>query len=112
MTSALFLPIALALDLCVPPVALLVLCIGGMTLCAALLTVLTGRLAPALLAGMASLLLAGAIGLAWWRHGRHALGARHLLMALFYIFWKIPLYMRFFFHRQVAWVRSKRDNES
>jgi hypothetical protein len=49
--------------------------------------------------------------MAWWRHGRAVLSGNELALAAVYVPAKIPLYFRFLFQRQVAWVRSKRDSE-
>lgn len=103
--------VALALDLCVPPLALLALLTLALSATALLFSLLAGAWGPALLALAALGAFGLAVLLAWWRYGRDILGARDLLMAVFYIFWKIPLYFRFFINRQVEWVRSKRDSE-
>lgn len=103
--------LALALDLCVPPVALLTLLVLALSGCALLFFILAGALAPLVLAGAALAALGTAILLSWWRYGRDIVTARHLLMALFYMLLKLPLYLRFFVRRQVEWVRAQRDSE-
>lgn len=103
--------VALALDLCVPPLALLALLTLALGAAALLFALLAGAAAPAVLALLALGGFGLAVLLAWWRYGRRILGAGDMLMAVFYIFWKIPLYFRFFINRQVEWVRSKRDSE-
>jgi hypothetical protein len=60
---------------------------------------------------LAGAALGVAILLAWWRHGRAVLSGKELALAVVYVLAKIPLYFRFLFRRQVAWVRSKRDSE-
>jgi cellulose synthase/poly-beta-1,6-N-acetylglucosamine synthase-like glycosyltransferase len=102
--------IGLALDLCVPPLALLTLIVLALFVCSALLA-LAGALVPLALASLALIALGLAIMLSWWRYGRQVLSAGNLLMTVMYIFWKVPLYLRFFINRQVEWVRSKRDSE-
>lgn len=103
--------LAFGLDLCVPPLALLVLLTVALTGAGLVLLLLTGAAAPFVLGVVATLALGAAIVLAWWRHGRSLLSARELAMAIWYVLAKIPLYVRFLLHRQVAWVRSKRDSE-
>lgn len=102
---------ALALDLCVPPVALLCLLMLVLTALAGALALAVGVAGPLLLALAALGLLGLAIIGAWWRFSRHILSASDLAMAFLYIFWKIPVYLRFAVKRQVEWVRSQRDHE-
>ena len=52
-----------------------------------------------------------AILLAWSAFGRKVISLGELLSAFAYVARKIPLYFKFLFNRQVAWVRSKRDTE-
>jgi cellulose synthase/poly-beta-1,6-N-acetylglucosamine synthase-like glycosyltransferase len=103
--------LALALDLCVPPVALLMLLVMAGFAVTLLFALLSGEVGPLMLASITAAALGLAILLSWWRYGRQTLSVRNLMMALLYIFWKIPLYLRFFVNRQVEWVRSKRDSE-
>jgi cellulose synthase/poly-beta-1,6-N-acetylglucosamine synthase-like glycosyltransferase len=90
--------VGMALDLCVPPLALLALVVAALAASGA---------AAAL---VAAALLGSAVLAAWWRHGRELpLGA--LACAPFYALAKIPLYSRFLVKRQVEWVRSRRPGE-
>jgi len=102
--------VALALDMLVPPLALLILAVLAMGLVCAVYALLGGA-GPLLCAA----LLVAAIGVAvlqsWWRYGRQILSAANLLMAAVYVFWKVPVYIGFVINRQVEWVRSKRDSE-
>ena len=103
--------IAMALDLSVPPVALLCLLTIGVSGAAMLLALFTTAYTPFWLALLALGGLGAAVLLAWARYGRAILSGRDLLSAVGYILRKIPLYLRFLVNRQVEWVRSKRDNE-
>ena len=103
--------VAMALDLCVPPIALLCLLTLAVSALAALFAAFTGALAPLLLAAVALGALGLAVLLAWAGFGRAILSAGDLFTAVLYMFAKIPLYLRFLINRQVEWVRSKRDNE-
>jgi len=102
---------AFGLDLCVPPLALLVLLVCGLTGLSLLLALSGGPVAPLVLGILAGTALGAAILMAWWRHGRAVLNGKELALAAWYVAAKVPLYFRFLFHRQVAWVRSKRDTE-
>lgn len=101
-------PLALALELSVPPLSLLVMGVAaGLSL-----------LIPAWMLGASraplGALLAGAImaGLgilaAWVKFGRHTLPLRSLLAAPFYVAWKIPMYFAFVLKPQKEWVRTAR----
>lgn len=102
---------AFGLDLCVPPLALLVLLVCGLGVLSLLLALFGGPAGPLVLAVLAGAALGAAILMAWWRHGRAVLSGKELGLAVVYVLAKIPLYFRFLFRRQVAWVRSKRDSE-
>jgi cellulose synthase/poly-beta-1,6-N-acetylglucosamine synthase-like glycosyltransferase len=100
----------LALDLCVPPLALLVLLSVASLALSALLTLVPGvpRQVLVIPAG-ALLLMALAVLAAWARFGREVLPFRDLLLIPFYVLRKVPLYLRFVTARQKDWVRSQRD---
>ena len=102
---------AFGLDLCVPPLALLVLLVCGLTGLSGLLALAGGPVAPLALGVLAGTALVAAILMSWWRHGRAVLNGKELALAAWYVVAKIPLYFRFLFQRQVTWVRSKRDTE-
>jgi cellulose synthase/poly-beta-1,6-N-acetylglucosamine synthase-like glycosyltransferase len=100
--------LGMALDLSVPPLALLcllwVLVAGG----SALLAVRGGHRLPALLSGITGGMIIVSIAFAWLRHARGLIPGRVLVFAPFYALWKIPLYLSFLFKRQKAWVRTPR----
>jgi cellulose synthase/poly-beta-1,6-N-acetylglucosamine synthase-like glycosyltransferase len=87
--------IALLLDLCVPPLALLFL-------------VLTALLALSWAFVFHLLLLGAAVLLAWAAYSRDVLPLAKLACAPLYAAAKLPLYVRFLLRRQVAWVRTTR----
>ncbi len=100
--------LALALDICVPPLALF----GSYLL---MLTVLGLSLGVGahnwslFIAGFgASVLLTASILISWWRFGRSIAGFRQLLMVPYYIIEKMPIYLGFLFRRQQKWVRTER----
>jgi cellulose synthase/poly-beta-1,6-N-acetylglucosamine synthase-like glycosyltransferase len=101
--------LVLVLDMCVPPLALLVLMVLALAVIAAIAMAITGLWLPwafaiALLLGLGFAVLA-----AWRKFGKHILSFSSLAYAPLYMLAKIPLYMRFLVKRQVEWVRSKRD---
>jgi cellulose synthase/poly-beta-1,6-N-acetylglucosamine synthase-like glycosyltransferase len=101
--------LALALDMAVPPLALLALSIIVLVAVCAAHALLTLSLAPLVVAGMVSLMFGAAIGLSWLRFGLGILSPGRLPLALIYAVRKLPLYLKFVVSRQVEWVRSKRD---
>lgn len=103
--------LALALDLCVPPLALLLMLVFALSGCGALLFLATGMTLPLLLANTALTFLALSILLAWAGFGRHVLSLASLAHAPFYALRKIPVYLLFMVKRQGEWVRSKRDGD-
>ena len=103
--------LALSVDLCVPPIALLVLLVSATWLAAAVIYAVAGAAAPLLLASAALALLGGSVLAAWARYGRHIISGASLACAPLYALAKIPLYARFLVARQIDWVRSKRDHE-
>jgi len=101
--------LALALDLAVPPLALLVILLS-VVFAVALAGMGMGLSTwPFLLASIAFGLLMTAILLAWHGWGRQVISFVDLLTAPFYVLAKIPLYLKFWTRRQKAWVRTDRD---
>lgn len=102
---------ALALDMCVPPLALLTMLACGVFAITALNFLIFDVAAPLVLATVLLVALTLAILLSWQRFGQQVLSLKDLLAAVGYAFWKLPLYMKFFVNRQLEWVRAKRDAE-
>jgi cellulose synthase/poly-beta-1,6-N-acetylglucosamine synthase-like glycosyltransferase len=104
--------IVMAMDLLIPPVALyfLVLAIGLLTTIAAAVFWPVWQMA-ALVTSTATVCMSLAIGLAWFRFGRHLLSARELLSTPLYALWKIPVYLAYFLKKRSGWVRTKRHSE-
>ena len=97
--------LGLALDLIVPPlVALLLACAVILIISLVFSIKLASVLSTILL-----LALISAVLLAWGFFGRHIISFKQLCYAPIYALVKIPIYIKFFFNRQVEWVRSKRD---
>ena len=99
----------MALDLSVPPLALLCL-LWALAAGGSLALALRGaeRL-PALVAAATGGMIALSIVLAWARHARGIIPGRVLAFAPFYALWKLPLYLSFVFKRQKSWVRTPRE---
>jgi len=99
----------MALDLMVPPLAALVLLLGGLALVDAAWWLVSGSPAPFVVAVAGVMLVAAAVLVAWRRNGRDLIGLRELAGLPLYIAAKLPMYLRLLGKRQVEWVRTKRD---
>ncbi|MBG7618468.1 glycosyltransferase [Herbaspirillum sp. AP02] len=102
---------ALALDLSVPPLALLVMLVVLAWGVNAVVWLVSGLVWPLLLSSLLVVSIGVSVLLAWSGYGRKVIGLGELLGAFGYVARKLPLYVKFLFNRQVAWVRSKRDSE-
>ena len=105
--------VAMALDLMVPPLALLASALAALSLVTGGAVLLGLSAGPWLLCLFALALLLVAVASAWWRFGRALLPARFLLAVPLYMLWKIPLYLGFFLrgrHRQ--WERTARPSDT
>ena len=101
--------LAIALDLSVPPLSLLV-AIWVAAFAASLLAATLGTsLIPAIFLALEGLLILVSIVGAWAKFGRNDISGLTLLAVPFYILWKIPLYVGFLVKRQTKWVRTERD---
>jgi hypothetical protein len=99
----------LAWDLCIPPLSLMALLwLASFGLMAGANQWGFGQFAFKLVLA-AGVMLTGAILLAWQRVGRSDLPLADLLRVPFYVFGKVPLYLRFITARQQAWERTDRD---
>jgi len=101
--------LGLALDLSVPPLALLAALLGLDAVLAWLAAWLGAGSAVAGGASALLLLFAAAILLAWYCRGRDIVRLGELLSVPWYIVAKLPVYLRFLVRRQTQWVRTDRD---
>ncbi len=102
--------IAMALDLCVPPLALLFLISGVFALLSTLLFLITESFWPWAAGIMQFFMLGIFVLVAWIKHGTRIISLYQLLIyAPVYALSKIHLYAKFFINRQIEWVKTKRD---
>jgi cellulose synthase/poly-beta-1,6-N-acetylglucosamine synthase-like glycosyltransferase len=99
----------LALDLIVPPLAVLTLICAFVWVMSFALYLLTKLPLSLTYASLVFIVLSLAVLCAWAFFGRHIISLKQLCYAPVYALVKIPLYIKFFVNRQVEWVRSKRD---
>jgi len=95
----------LALDLFVPPLAMLTL----MVVMVFIISLLFGNTLTMLGASGLLLTILVTVLLAWLKFGQAIISFKQLCYAPIYALMKVPLYLKFFVNRQVEWVRSKRD---
>jgi cellulose synthase/poly-beta-1,6-N-acetylglucosamine synthase-like glycosyltransferase len=101
-----------ALDLSVPPLALLMLLALAVFFASMAFYAITNSALPLCLSSVSLFLLGASVLLSWLRYARHVVSFRNLAYAAaVYALWKIPLYVRYLVNRQVEWVRSRRDGE-
>jgi cellulose synthase/poly-beta-1,6-N-acetylglucosamine synthase-like glycosyltransferase len=101
--------LGVALDLCIPPLSLLVVIWIGLLVSSVLIGILSNFWIPVMIATAAGVALMSAIFTAWWKFSRDDLPLSQLLSIPIYILWKIPLYLKFFVQPQKAWIRTERD---
>ena len=99
--------IVAAMDDAVPPLALLALVWGMLTLLSLLTAAKSGFWGPFWLNIATGTTLAITILLAWRAHARHLPFSSFLSVPL-YILWKLPIYVRFVLKRQKQWIRTPR----
>jgi cellulose synthase/poly-beta-1,6-N-acetylglucosamine synthase-like glycosyltransferase len=103
---------AMAADLMVPPLALLVQLQLLLLALAALAAGLGAGTAALWIAGVSFALLALAVMRAWQVAGRDVVGWSELLLtAPAYVLRKLPMYVAFLWKRESTWVRAKREGE-
>lgn len=101
--------LGLALDLIVPPLAVLTLMCCFIFIISFILYQLTLLPLSLTCVSFVIFLLTVTVLIAWAFFGRHIISLKQLCYAPIYALVKIPLYIKFFVSRQVEWVRSKRD---
>ena len=102
---------ALALDLLVPPLALLSLLVVTFWSASAVFCWITQLRVPLAIASVSAFCLGFVVLASWLRWGRAVISFADLVLAPAYALRKIPLYVGFLFARQMQWVRSKRDDK-
>ena len=103
--------VAIALDLAVPPLALLLMLVCAAKVLAGGWWLTSGVALPLWLTLMAGLLLAAAVLMAWHGFGRQTISMRTLAMAPVYALGKLHVYVAFVRRRQREWVRTHRDSD-
>jgi cellulose synthase/poly-beta-1,6-N-acetylglucosamine synthase-like glycosyltransferase len=103
--------LALALDVTVPPLALLTMLVALTWTASCAMFLIAGKYFAFYVTTAAAGPLALSILFSWLRYGRHIISLGRLCFAAGYALTKIPLYAKFLVARQTAWIRSKREKE-
>lgn len=101
----------LALDLCVPPLALLTLLVAALWIASALVFGFWRAQFALDLMTLEVALLGFSVLASWAKFGRNIISLKSLAFAVVYAISKIPLYAKFLLARQLHWVRAKRDSD-
>lgn len=102
--------VSMALDLCVPPVALLFMVSGLFGMFSLFFYAVGNSAFPWVFGIMQFLLLSTFVLIAWLKHGTRIISFTELLtFAPVYAFSKIKMYISFFGNRQTEWVKSRKD---
>lgn len=100
---------AMALDLLLPPLALLGTSLVLFTTVLVLaVTVYDFATFPLYILIITLFMFTVAISIAWYRFARHVVSLKELLWIPVYILLKIPVYLRYWFQRQSDWIRTNR----
>jgi cellulose synthase/poly-beta-1,6-N-acetylglucosamine synthase-like glycosyltransferase len=101
--------LALALDLMVPPLSLLMLLVTGMTVITGIAAIFGISWLPFTISSMSLAALVAAVTLAWLKYGRDVLPLRSIFSVVSYVLGKLPLYGRILSSRKESrWVRTNR----
>lgn len=100
--------LALALELSVPPLSLLVTMWIAVMGAALLAGAFKNSWIPSIFVAIEGLLILISIVGSWYKFGRSNISVLALLAVPFYLFWKIPLYLAFIVQRQIIWIRTER----
>lgn len=102
--------LAMAFDLSVPPLALLVTLLFGYAVTMGMFLVFFDFAYLAFLITLSGfILLTLAITIAWYGWGRKIISLTTMLLVPIYVMLKIPHYIKFLFKRQKSWNKTERD---
>jgi cellulose synthase/poly-beta-1,6-N-acetylglucosamine synthase-like glycosyltransferase len=101
--------LAIALDLSIPPLSLLVIIWGAIVTLGLFIGVLGGGWSLSQLSLIEGILLLLSIVGTWAKFGRKDIPLQSLLILPGYIFWKIQIYRKFLVKREQNWVRTERN---
>ncbi len=99
---------AIAMDLAVPPLSLLMAIVAVGAFAASVMAVIGASWLPAAALGLGFVAIAGCVIATWAKFARKTLPLRTLVAAPFYLLWKIPISLAYVVRRQQQWNRTDR----
>ncbi|NJK47234.1 glycosyltransferase family 2 protein [Candidatus Gracilibacteria bacterium] len=102
--------LALALEITIPALSLLVILWMGATGIASLAAALGLSWIPLAILILAGFSLFCAVTLSWVKFCRTDIPGKSLLAIPFYLLWKVPLYIAYSLEPQTKWLKTERDN--
>jgi cellulose synthase/poly-beta-1,6-N-acetylglucosamine synthase-like glycosyltransferase len=99
-----------ALDLCVPPLSLLLVMWLGIMTISSVLALVGASWIPVIISALAGFCFLTAILTAWSGFASEILSLKQLLTVPFYVLRKIPVYLQFIIKPQNIWIRTNRDS--
>ena len=101
---------AMAIDLLVPPLALLALILAAVfAIIASVVWYYDSGWVALYMLLLISALLFAALLITWYRFARRVISVRELFSIPLYICSKIPIYVGYWLKRQTEWIRTPRD---
>jgi cellulose synthase/poly-beta-1,6-N-acetylglucosamine synthase-like glycosyltransferase len=100
---------ALALDIGVPPLSLLVMIALGGLIPLSICSLIIGSATAFFMLLLSFLYFAAMLASVWWHYGRDYLSAKELSGIPLYVISKLSIYIAFIFKRQKEWVKTGRD---
>jgi cellulose synthase/poly-beta-1,6-N-acetylglucosamine synthase-like glycosyltransferase len=100
--------LAFTLDLCIPPLSLLILVLLATEATTMVWFAAVGFVAPLIVSSASLGFLAVAIGAAWWRLAREVVSLRELTALPAYCLQRFASFLRYFVNRQIEWIRTER----
>ena len=101
--------LALALDIFIPPLSLLLMIWFGVAAIAWLNAIIGVSVSPAILIAIAGIFLLSGVFLSWVKFGRSDLPWQNLIALPIYVLGKIPIYLKFLIKPQSRWLKTERD---
>jgi len=98
-----------ALDLCIPPLALLGIAWGGLIVLAVIVAALGGSTFPLSLLVFGAVLMALSLAGGWFVHCRDQVPAKAILALPWFLVRKIGIYASLILKKEKVWLRTERD---
>ena len=98
-----------AFDLCIPPLALLGIAWGILTLPAIAMALFGGSALPAIILGIGAILMGSSLVLGWLVHCRDKVPAKAILAMPWFLVRKVVIYASLLLKREKVWLRTERD---